>query len=321
MRSALAILAILASRPVAPRAFSNGLEPGTSLGGIQVLQAPASPRVLIPGATFSMGAGEYELAIGNVLCEKEPLGMLCKAHELRDDFLARETPVHSVTITPFYIDRTEVTVDAYKRCVGAGACKTPGFPALDPRYDRPDFPVTHVTWEEAKDFCRFAGGRLPTEAEWELAARGEAARAFPWGNVYNPHLINHGSLAMDPTDASDGYAGLAPVGSFKNGATPLGVLDMAGNVSEWVEDRIDQTPEGLFTPYSSKAQTNPVALRGQFHLVRGGSYTSGAHLMRATARMPAMGESRRSDIGFRCVYEQTMPKKEPPPTAKPSPRE
>lgn len=320
MRIALAILAIpslaAASRPASPRAFSHGLEPGTSIGGVQVLQMPPSPRVLIPGATFSMGAGEYELVLGNVLCEKEPLGTpVCKARELRDDFLARETPVHPVTISPFHIDRTEVTVDAYKRCVGAGACKTAGFPTLDPRYDRPDFPVTHVAWDEAKDYCRFAGGRLPTEAEWELAARGEAARAFPWGNVYNPHLCNHGSLAMDPTDASDGFGGLAPVGSYKDGATPLGVLDMAGNVAEWVEDRIDQTPEGLYTPYSPKPQTNPVALRGPYHLVRGGSYLNGAHLMRATARVPAMGESRRSDIGFRCVYEQTTMV-----TAKPAPK-
>lgn len=305
MRAALAILAILASRPATSRDFSNGLGVGTNVGGIEVMQMPPSSRVLIPGATFKMGAAEYETAIGIVLCEKEPLGVLCKARDPRDDFLERERPVHDVTISPFRIDRTEVTVDAYKRCVGAGACKTPGFPALDPRFDRPDYPVTHVAWDEAKDYCRFAGGRLPTEAEWELAARGEAARAFPWGNVYNPHLCNHGSLSMDPTDASDGYSGLAPVGSYKDGATPLGVLDMAGNVAEWVEDKIDQTTEGLFTPYSGKPQTNPISVRGPYHLVRGGSYENGAHLMRATARTPIMGESRRADIGFRCVYDQS----------------
>src|SRR5437868_3063630 len=162
---------------------------------------PMSPRVFIPGATFSMGSGEYELAIGNVLCEKEPLGALCKVREAQNDFLDREKPVHPVTISPFHIDRTEVTVDSYQRCVGAGACAAPGFPALDARYDRPNFPVTHVTWDEAKHYCAFAGGRLPTEAEWELAARGEAARAFPWGNVHNPHPCNHGSTAMATTDA------------------------------------------------------------------------------------------------------------------------
>ncbi len=293
-----------ASRPTPARAFSNGLELNTSLGGIVVLQAPASLRVFIPGGTFSMGAGEYEIAIGNVLCEKEPLGVLCQKRDSRDDFLKLEIPVHSVTVSPFHLDRTEVTVDAYMRCVAAGLCATPGFPALDPRFDAPDFPITHVGWDEAKVYCKFAGGRLPTEAEWEIAARGEAARAFPWGNVYNPHLCNHGSLAIDNTDASDGFARLAPVGSFKNGATPLGLLDMAGNVSEWVEDRIDMTPDGTFPSYSAKQAApliNPVVIKGSHHIHRGGSYLTAAHMMRSTARMPA-ADMRRADVGFRCAY-------------------
>jgi formylglycine-generating enzyme required for sulfatase activity len=295
-----------AHRPTPARAFSNGLEPGTEIGGITVLQMPASGRVFIPGGTFGMGAGQYEVALGNVLCQKEPLGFRCERHSLKaplPEFLRIETPVHAVTISPFHIDRTEVTVDAYRRCVGASQCAAAGFPALDPRYDNPTFPVTHVTWDDAVQYCKFAGGRLPTEAEWEFAARGEGARAFPWGNVYNPHLCNHGSFALDTTDGSDGFVGLAPVGSFKNGATPLGVLDMAGNVSEWVEDRID-APDGSFNPYTPAAQTNPVVTKGPFHLHRGGSYTDGAHLMRSTTRTPLQGVVRTADIGFRCVYIQ-----------------
>lgn len=296
--------AAAAARPPSARSFSAGLEARAEApaGSVALLRTPPRARVFVPGGTFAMGSGEYEAALGRVLCEKEPLGTVCPVRGLPDDLFAYEGPAHVVTVSPFHLDRTEVTVDAYARCVGAGACSPPGFPALDPRFARPDLPVTHVAWDDAARFCAYAGGRLPTEAEWEIAARGTQARAFPWGNVYNPHLANHGSLALDPTDASDGFAGLAPVGSYPNGATPLGLVDLSGNVSEWVEDRMDERPDGTFAGYPPKPQTNPVVTKGSHHVARGGSHLTGAHALRATARAPMFGEIRRADVGFRCAY-------------------
>src|SRR5258706_16107315 len=93
-------------------------------------------------------------------------------------------------------------------------------------------PVAAITIEEAQAYCRFAGGRLPTEDEWERAARGSVRNRFPWGRHYDPALANHGRAPLGP-DPSDGFALAAPVGSFPAGASPYGLLDMAGNVWEW----------------------------------------------------------------------------------------
>jgi formylglycine-generating enzyme required for sulfatase activity len=209
------------------------------------------------------------------------------------------------------MDRTEVTVADYSRCVESGACAAPAFRTADPRYEQPNLPVTFVDWEAADTYCRWAGGRLPTEAEWELAARGPEERTFAWGNVYNPFLCNHGTMttplmaqfnatpdAMDPTD---GFAELAPVGSFPDGATPLGLLDMTGNVAEWVLDRYDDSdPRGF--GYDPAPQVNPRGPSfGSTHVVRGGSYVDGAPFQRTTARSAYVGGT--STIGFRCAAD------------------
>ena len=270
--------------------------------GIVTLRPPVERRVRIAGGRFVMGSTASEMDRAVKLCERETLGARCAGP--RDDvgpWIRAEGNAHEVTLTDFELDRTEVPVHRYARCVAAGACSPPAYPSGDARYDRPDLPVTHVRWDDAVTFCAWMGGRLPTEAEWEHAARGRAGHTFPWGDIYNAHLSNHGAFSDDPTDGRDGFIGLAPVGSFPDGATASGLLDMAGNAGEWVSDFYDRDDEGY--GYGRGAQVNPKGpTYGPFgHVIRGGSYRDGAHWLRTAARRAFPYPSR--EIGFRCAYD------------------
>jgi formylglycine-generating enzyme required for sulfatase activity len=237
------------------------------------------------------------------LCEREIYGNLCREAEVIASIRA-EGADHTVTLSAFDIDRTEVTVADYARCVSAGECAPPEFSPTDTRFARPDLPVTHVRWEDAVSYCRWTGGRLPTESEWEYAARGSEGREFPWGNAYNPYLANHGSWAADSLDATDGYTGLAPVGSFPDGATPLGILDMAGNAGEWVADVLEIDQLGLPVGYPPDPQFDPKpkTVGGGFHVVRGGSFEEGAVWLRSAAR-GTTALLRPATVGFRCAAD------------------
>ncbi len=244
-----------------------------------------------------MGASDLDRVMD--LCRKEVRGTELTCERLAQEF-RDELPRHEVFLSPFSIDQREVRVDEYARCVSAGACTAPRFTPGDGRYDRPDLPVTNVAWDDAAAYCAWAGGRLPTEAEWEFAARGTAGRDFPWGDVYNPSLCNHGSVANDETNADDGFVGLAPVGSFPDGATPDGILDLAGNAAEWVSDYYER-PTEPGAGYPSGSQVNPTGpSSGALHVVRGGSFVNGAIWMRAAWRGSTELVSSY-DIGFRCA--------------------
>jgi formylglycine-generating enzyme required for sulfatase activity len=203
---------------------------------------------------------------------------------------------HEVYLSSYAIDRTEVTVASYRRCVDAGYCAAPPFAEGGMRFDRPSYPVTLVSWQDAVTYCAWAGGRLPTEAEWERAARGPSSRRYPWGNVYDPFVLNHGRLDRDALDASDGFLELAPVGSFPDGRTPDGIADMAGNVEEWVAD--------YFAPeYPKESVVDPKGPEtGEERVVRGGSYWHGRSRVRSAAREKDSATSRRPWRGFRCAY-------------------
>jgi formylglycine-generating enzyme required for sulfatase activity len=249
--------------------------------------------VLLRKASFLMGSTEEEVVAALADCVREPAG-----HRCDETAFSNELPQRRVSVSSFWMDRTEVTVADYARCAALRRCRPIPFARGGRRFDRPRYPVSLVSWEDAARYCAFRENRLPTEAEFERAARGPGGRAYPWGNLYNSHASNHGKLSWDATSADDGFAELAPVGSYPSGATPDGLLDLAGNVSEWVSDRYlphyeeheTVDPQGPKPPIASSTR-----------VVRGGGYSSAGPWVRSAARLGVDPSTRRTFLGFRCA--------------------
>ena len=277
-------------------------------GGVARLRAPRSRMIRVPTSTFSMGSTPMEVVHAVARCAREPLGARCVASLFSD-----EVPAHRVTLSSYWLDRTEVTVRDYRRCVALRRCRPLPFAEGAQRFDQPRFPVSMVRFQDASAYCRFRGGRLPTEAEFERAARGARGFRYPWGNLYNSRASNHGRLGVDSTDRRDGHREHAPVGSYPAGKTREGFLDLAGNVAEWVSDR-----HANYEPVAVTDPTGPQSpSAGSRRVVRGGHYESAAPWLRAAARNPheppalpgQMGlrlrgidpTTRAPFIGFRCA--------------------
>jgi len=236
---------------------------------------------------------------------------------------------YTTNVSAFYIDRLEVTAGAYEGCVKAGAC-----PALDKgdgfapnhsvicTYAKPGLerhPVNCVDFSEATKFCAWVGKRLPTEAEWELAARGTTGRAFPWGDAYpEPRHVNacDGSLQQtaqtkfSPPESynsmwadsggDDGWPFTAPVGTYPDGASAFGVLDMSGNVEEWVSDQWWELTTG--GPPTTKTPPAPGGYVD--YVIRGGAWDlNSAESFAATHRSPQSSTTRSAWLGFRCARD------------------
>lgn len=238
-----------------------------------------------------------------------------------------EQPVTSVALSSFWIDKTEVTAAAYGACVRAGGCEEPsgvdwnGIRDSDRALEsaacnwgvagRENHPINCVEWSMADSYCKWAGKQLPTEAQWEFAARGSDDRNYPWGNDPPAEkLVNAcGSECRDfgketlgrdwktLFDGSDGFATTAPVGSFPAGASATGVMDMAGNVWEWVAD--------TFMPYAGGSERDPVREGGIDRVVRGGGWnTSDVASLHTTHRRSIEPGYRGTMVGFRCAKKE-----------------
>lgn len=281
-----------------PAAAKLGTE-GATGDGVVVLRAPAGDQVLLRAGVFVMGSSDEEFTTARTLCQLE-----ARQADCRDEWFAAEQAAHAVYLSDYWFDRREVTVARYRPCVAAGVCVAPPYAEGAERFDRPELPVVLVSWNDARRFCAWAGGRLPTEAEWERAARGLGdpakgvpGRRFPWGNVYNPFLSNHGAFAVDELDGRDGFLELAPVGSFPDGRTPEGIEDLAGNAEEWVAD--------WFAPEYPRADAvNPKGPdMGDRRVVRGGGYPHGSAWLRGAAREKEGPGERAPWLGFRCARD------------------
>jgi formylglycine-generating enzyme required for sulfatase activity len=201
-----------------------------------------------------------------------------------------ESPLHTVNLADFWMMRTEVTNRQYTPCVKAGACTKP---ADEEHWRNPvyaDHPVTSVTWNQAQEFAAWAGGRLPTEAEWEKACRGTDGRTFPWGNELPTAEIANFGYSVTNT---------VPVGTYPDGASPYGALDMGGNVWEWTNSLLADYP------YQANDGREDIDTDGR-RVARGGSFYYTHYQLTCTFRSPLAIRTANPQNGFRLVFDQPV---------------
>lgn len=205
-----------------------------------------------------------------------------------------ESPEHQIFLKGFFIDRREVSQEEYARF--AKMTKRP-MPRIEVFEDdqskllKPEYAVMSVSWDEAAAYCKWAGKRLPTEAEWEKAGRGEGRRKYPWGDKFATNVAN-----VDGSE--DGYKYLAPPGSFEAGRSPYGIDDMTGNVAEWVADSYDEHY------YKKAPYQNPKGpATAELKVVRGGSWRETEHNARLSKRFAAKHWRADITIGIRCASD------------------
>jgi formylglycine-generating enzyme required for sulfatase activity len=250
--------------------------------------------ILIPAGEFEMG---QDADLGLSICQElyEPYGDNdCNINTYED-----EEPVHIVWLDDYYIDKYEITTADYQVCVEAEVCYLPKKTRSKYRedyYGNPEFanyPVIFVSWFDAQTYCDWRGARLPTEAEWEKAARGTDGRIYPWGNSFDGELGNFYDRGYE---YDDGYTDTAPVGTYPEGASPYDVMDLAGNVWEWVADWYG------YRYFSSSPKENPQGpATGSERVLKGGSwYKEGNYDVSTSDRMGWFPDYKYDYIGFRC---------------------
>lgn len=229
--------------------------------------------VLIPKGPFYIGSSEKDIdwMVETFFAESR-------------DWYLDETPSHALYLNQFYIDKYEVTVGEYQKFLQKTRRTKPKY--LDnPKYNAVNQPIIGVTWQDAADFCSWAGKRLPTEAEWEKAARGDDGRRYPWGNNADIKKAN-----VRGTEDSFRYS--SPVGNFPEGQSPYGVMDMAGNVFEWTQD--------WYKPFPGNEGQNDL-YNQRLKVVKGGSWKANMDLARSALRGKRFPHQSADHVGFRCV--------------------
>ncbi|MDI3284394.1 bifunctional serine/threonine-protein kinase/formylglycine-generating enzyme family protein [Polyangium sp. 15x6] len=254
---------------------------GPEFGHVE-LPSPTAEMILVPAGSFTMGHAKEGKT---------------------------ERPAHAVTISkPFYLDRTEVTAEEYARCVAAEKCTRSGVhgPGVDeaeatkfatfctePDPAKARHPINCIDQGQAAKLCAFLGKRLPTEAEWEYAARGKDERLYPWGEEHATCTLGNFSRAAGQCPGR--AKGTMPVGSFPDHASPFGALDMAGNVWEWVADAFDP---GAYTKAERK---DPLVAAGAKGVIRGGSWDFASSAAKSTTRYAFDRATGHVSTGVRCA--------------------
>jgi len=289
--------------------FMSGCQLGNSgPEAVEIPEANATLTAVAPGQSVENGeAGTTRTSPADGMIEVfVPAGVFTMGG-VDPRASENEKPIHQVSMPDFWIDKVEVTNAMYALCATAGACRLPQEFRSDSRdkyygdAQYANYPVVYVTWLQAKTYCEWAGRRLPTEAEWERAARGNDTRVYPWGDqVPDASRANFSSLVGDT----------ASVGNSAAGISPFGVLDMSGNVAEWTNDIFSDTY------YTSSMATNPQGPggNGNTRVVRGGSYQDAEGEIRVSKRSSVLGSDPNAvidstewlgtfspKIGFRCA--------------------
>ncbi len=270
--SAPAPHAAVPGAPAAPESEGDENEHPTPTPAVKPPPFQRQPAVLkdgmlhIPGGRFTMGTSDKNAP-------------------------ANERPARTVAVPAFWIDRTEVTVGAYRACVDRGACARPprSSPACTFDLGDPQLPVSCIPWSAANAYCLAIGKRLPREVEWENAARGTTPIKYPWGG--GPGCGVAAMLAGETTNRSCSGKHPSKVGGHVAGASPYGVQDMTGNVEEWVADWYSD----------SVSELSPRA--GASHVLRGGGWLTAPSLAKTTTRNWGSVREAGPNVGFRCAKD------------------
>ena len=248
-----------------------------------------SLMILIPAGEFVMGAKDDDA-----------------------DAKANEKPEHKVYLDAYYIYKHEVTYRQFKKFLNATGYKPVGNWSRGDKPERQDHPVMYITYPDAVEYCKWAKVELPTEAQWEKAARGSDGRKYPWGNEWDPEKCNNIELTdkniMAKMADIHNKRGTVPVGSIPGDISPYGVTDMGGNINEWCRDWYKS---GYYKKSPAKNPSGPP--KGTEKSTRGGAWSMGSKRCRTTSRWSGSVESDLDDYGFRCVKKaegEISPQKE-----------